>query len=135
MNDQRTSYGTKDKRSSVQRTHIQTAITYPVRKHWTSSPSTSRSYNRQAGGLNTAGFQNLENPLQIKLFGFLLCLQQCNVINSVRSAFQSAFSKKAYIRVCFVVCKIQSRVPHFIKLLLSAKSVCVLVYTLKCSPQ
>ena len=29
---------------------------------------------RQAGRRNTAGFRNLENPLQVKLFGFLLCL-------------------------------------------------------------
>ena len=28
----------------------------------------------QAGRRNMAGFRNLENPLQIKLFGFLLCL-------------------------------------------------------------
>ena len=58
-------------------------------------PSTSESYSRQlgwqAGRQNTAGILNLENPLQVKLFGFLLCLSQCNVINSVRSAFQSAF--------------------------------------------
>ena len=29
---------------------------------------------RQAGRRNTARFRNLENPLQVKLFGFLLCL-------------------------------------------------------------
>ena len=28
----------------------------------------------QAGRRNMAGFQNFENPLQVKLFGFLLCL-------------------------------------------------------------
>ena len=28
----------------------------------------------QAGRRNTAGFRNFENPLQVKLFGFLLCL-------------------------------------------------------------
>ena len=41
-------------------------------------PGTSGSYgrqaSRQAGRQNMAGFQHLENPLQVKLFGFLLCL-------------------------------------------------------------
>ena len=58
-----------------------------------------------------AGFQNLKNPLQIELIRFLLCLQQCRVINSVRSAFSMLFSNKAYFKVCFVVYKIQS--PFF----------------------
>ena len=65
------------------------AIAYLVRKNWASTPSTSGSYGRQAGRLagrrNTAGFRNLENPLQVKLFGFLLCLYS-SAINSVRSA-------------------------------------------------
>ena len=43
---------------------------------------------------NVARFQNLCNPLQVKLFGFLLWWYQCNVINSARSAFQSFFHKQ-----------------------------------------
>ena len=42
------------------------------------------------------------------LFGFFLCLQQCNVI---RNAFSLLFSNKAYFRVCFVVAKYGS---HFL---------------------
>ena len=45
-----------------------------MRKNWASTPSASGSYGRQAGRRNTAGFRNFENPLQVKLFGFLLCL-------------------------------------------------------------
>ena len=53
-----------------------------VRENWASTPSASGSYGRQAGWLagwqagrrNRAGFRNLENPLQVKLFGLLLCL-------------------------------------------------------------
>ena len=49
-----------------------------MRKNWVSTPSASGSYGRlagwQAGRRNTARFRNLENPLQVKLFGFLLCL-------------------------------------------------------------
>ena len=60
MDDQRTSYGAKDKRSSVQRIRIKTAIAYIVRKNWASTPSASGSYGkqagRQAGRRNTAGF-------------------------------------------------------------------------------
>ena len=45
-------------------------------KNWTSTPSASGSYGRQTGwqvgSRNIAGFQNLENSLQVKLFGFLL---------------------------------------------------------------
>ena len=51
MNDQRTSYGAKDKRSSVQRIRIYTAIAYLVRKNWASTPSASGSYGRLAGRL------------------------------------------------------------------------------------
>ena len=49
-----------------------------MRKNWASTPSASGSYGWQAGWQagrrNMAGFQNLENPLQVKVFGFLLCL-------------------------------------------------------------
>ena len=50
---------------------------------------------RLVGRQNMAGFQNLENPQQVILLGSLLCLQQCNVINSVKSAFQSVFLKQS----------------------------------------
>ena len=56
----------------------QQSPSYLVRKNWASTPSVSGSYGRQAGRLagrqNTAEFRNFENPLQVKLFGFLLCL-------------------------------------------------------------
>ena len=43
-------------------------------KNWNSTPSASGSYGRQAdrlaGTQKTAGFQNLGNPLQVKLFRF-----------------------------------------------------------------
>ena len=69
-------YGTKEKRSSVQWILIQTATAFLVRKNWTLTPSASESYSsqacRQVGRLadrqNTAGLQNLDNPLQVKLF-------------------------------------------------------------------
>ena len=51
MDDQRTSYGAKGKRSSVQRIRIYTAIAYLVRKNWASAPSASGSYSRLAGRL------------------------------------------------------------------------------------
>ena len=54
MNDQRTSYGAKDKHSSVQRICIYTATTYLVRKNWASTPSTTAGW--QASRQNTAGF-------------------------------------------------------------------------------
>ena len=71
-----------------------------MRKNWIPKPSASGSYGRQAGWQttqNTAGFQNLSNPLQVKLFGYLLCLYQRNVINSVISALQSAFHSKCML--------------------------------------
>ena len=45
------------------------------------------------------------------VFGFLLLLHQCNVINSVRSAFQSAFVKQSVFMVYSVVHEIRS--PFF----------------------
>ena len=72
--DQRTNYGAKDKRSSVQRICIQTAIAYLMRKIGPLTRSASGSYGRQAGRQTMAGFWILGNPLQAKLFGFLLCL-------------------------------------------------------------
>ena len=44
-----------------------------------------------------AGLQNLENPVQVKLFGFLLGLYQCSVINSVKSV---AFLKQNIFLWC-----------------------------------
>ena len=63
-----------DKLSLVQQIHIQIAIAFRVRK-------TGALYlalvglmaGMQAGRRNMAGILNRENPLQIKLFGFLLC--------------------------------------------------------------
>ena len=76
MNDhQRTSHGTKDKLSLVQQIHIQTAIAFRVRKTGALHLALmGLMAGMQAGRQNMAGILNLENPLQIKLFGFLLCL-------------------------------------------------------------
>ena len=38
------------------------------------TPSPSGSYDSQAGRQNMAGILNLVKPLQVELFGFLLCL-------------------------------------------------------------
>ena len=63
MNNQKTSYGAKDKRSSLQWIRIQTAIAFLVRTNWTPTSSASGSHGRQADRRKMAGFQNLENPL------------------------------------------------------------------------
>ena len=60
--------GAKDKRSLVQWTCIYTVIVFLVKK-LDPTPSASGSYVRQAD----KGFQNLYNPLQVKLFEVLLC--------------------------------------------------------------
>ena len=46
---------------------------------------------RLAGRQNMAGLQNPENALQVN---FYFVYSMCNVINSFRSAFQSAFLKQ-----------------------------------------
>ena len=56
MNDQRTSYGAKDKRSLVQCIHIYTAIIFLMRKNWIPTLSTSGPYGRLAGKQNKPGF-------------------------------------------------------------------------------
>ena len=43
------------------------SICLSCEKNWTSVHST---YGRQAGRQNTVGFQNLENPLQVKYWDF-----------------------------------------------------------------
>ena len=79
-----------------------------MRKNWASTPSDSGSYGRQAGRRNTAGFQNLENPLQVKLFGFLLVYSSAMLLIVVEVHFSLLFSNKAHFRVCFVVREIRS---------------------------
>ena len=74
MNDQRISYGTKDKHSSVQIDSYLDSNCLSCEKNWSPTPSTIGSYGRQPGRQNMAGFQNRSNPIQVKLFGFLLCL-------------------------------------------------------------
>ena len=67
--DQRTSYGAKNKCSWVQwiRTYLDRNC-LSCEKNWTPTPSTSGSYGTQAGRQNMAGLQNLQNPLQVKIF-------------------------------------------------------------------
>ena len=83
-----------------------------MRKNWGSTPSASGSYGRQAGWLagrrNTAGFRNLENPLQVKLFGFYFVYSSAMLLIVLEVHFSLLFSNKADFRVCFVARKIRS---------------------------
>ena len=108
INDQRTSYGAEDKCFSLQQIHVLTAITFLVRKIWTHTPNASRSYSSLAARRNTGGFQNLQNPLQANVVGFLLYAMLLIVLEI---HFSWLFSNKAYFRVCCKVCKI--RLPFF----------------------
>ena len=51
MKDQRTSYGTKDKCSSVQHICVLDMNHHSFEKNWTHTPSTSGSYGRLASWL------------------------------------------------------------------------------------
>ena len=63
---------------------------------------------RQAGRRNTAGFRNLENPLQVKLFGFYFVYSSAMLLIVLEVHFSLLFSNKADFRVCFVARKIRS---------------------------
>ena len=56
-----------------------------------------------------AGLQNLENPLQVKLFCFYFVYSSAMLLIVLKEYFSLLFS--LYFRVCFVVCKI--RLPFF----------------------
>ena len=81
MNDQRTSYDAKNKHSSVQRIHIQTAIAFLVRKNWNLMPSAGGSYGRQAGRLADKiwlDYKILEILYMLNYFDFTLFIAvQC----------------------------------------------------------
>ena len=72
MKDQRTSYGTEDKHSSVQQIRVLDVNAILLRK---TGPIRlvlySGSYSRLAGRQNAGGSQNLH---KLKPFGFSLCL-------------------------------------------------------------
>ena len=106
MNDQRTSYGAEDKRSSVQQSCLQTVIAFIAgEKNWTHMPSASGSNSRLADRQNRDELQKFQNSLQAELFGFLLYLIAVQYYN-VRNAFSRLFSSKAYLKACFKVQKI-----------------------------
>ena len=107
MNDQRISYGAKDKHSSVQWILIYTAIAFLVRKNWTTKPSASGSYSRLA----------YETQLYFKIFAILYRLNcwdfyfvdiSALLIIVLEVHFSLFFSNKVYFRVRFVVRKIWS---------------------------
>ena len=67
-----------------------------------------RQAGRQAGRRNKAGFQNLENPLQVKLLDFHFVYSSAMLLIVLEVHFSLLFSNKANFRVCSVVHKIQS---------------------------
>ena len=116
MNNQMTSYGAEDKRSSVQQNRIQTAITFTVRKNWTNRLSASGSYSR------LAGWQADKIGMSCKIFKILYKLNQSNsyfisqpclvIIHVVLEMhFSQLFSSKAYLKAYFKAQKI--RQPFF----------------------
>ena len=60
------------------------------------TPSASESYCRLAARQNKAGFWRFKILYRLNYLDFkLLCWYQCNVINSVKNAIQSAFIKQS----------------------------------------
>ena len=118
MNDQRKSYGTKDKRSSIQWICIQTAIAFLVRKTQIHTPITSGSYSRQAG--RQPGWLADKIWVDFKVFKILYRLNYLDSgfidisttsIIVLEVYFSWLFSNKVYFRVCFEACKV--RLPFF----------------------
>ena len=113
MDDQRTSYGAKGKHSSVQKDSYLDSNRLSCEKK--TGPlhlalvglTAGRQAGRQAGRRNMAGFRNLENPLQGKLFGFYFVYSSAMLLVVFEVHFSLLFSNKAHFRVCFVVCKIR----------------------------
>ena len=67
-----------------------------------------RQAGRQAGRRNTAGFRNLENPLQLNYLDFYFVYSSTMLLIVLEVHFSLLFSNKAHFRVCFVVRKIRS---------------------------
>ena len=84
--------GAKDKHSLVQWTCIYTAIAFLAKKLDPTS-SVSGSYGRQASR-QTKDFKIFKILYRLNYLEFYF-VDQCNVINTVRSAFQSAFLKQS----------------------------------------
>ena len=93
MNDQRTSYGTEDKRSSIRQIHVQTVTTFLVRKK--TGPTHLALLGLTVGRQINQLWMDFIIPkiLHYKLFGFLLCTVSVQCYYSIRRVFQSAFLK------------------------------------------
>ena len=111
MDDQRTSYDAKGKRSSEQRIRILTAIAYLVRKNWASTPSASGSYGSQAGRLADEirlDFEILKILYRLNYLDFYFVYSSAMLLIVLEVYFSLLFSNKADFRVCFVARKIRS---------------------------
>ena len=111
MNDQRKSYGAKDKCSLVQWICIKTAIAFLVRTNWTPMPNTSGSYGRQAGRQADKirlDFEILKILYRLYYLDFDFVYSSAMLLIVLEVHFSLLFSNKAYFRVYFVVCKICS---------------------------
>ena len=105
MNDQRTSYGPKDKRSLVQWISIKQHH-LSCEKNWTSRPSTSGFYGKLAGRLADKlqmDFEIFKILYRLNYLEFYLVDISAMLLIMLEVHFSLLFTNKAYFRVCFVV--------------------------------
>ena len=91
MNDQRTSYDANNKRSLVQWIHIQTTITFLVRKNWTPTPGAIGSYGRLAGK-ETKDFKIFKILYRLNLLDFYFVDISATLLIVLEMHFSQLFS-------------------------------------------